>query len=444
MPEPGESDIFLEHLRDISHRTAQALATTGFDGLLLQAGDPTPYFLDDQSYPFRAHPPFRRWVPLADTAGSFLYFEPGHRPRLIFHKAADFWHKSTDLPAAPWVDAFDIRMVKEAAGTRAMLPASLERVAYLGQPFADLQRWNVGALNPQPLVNRLDHDRATKTAYEIACLQEANRIGARGHLAAAAAFHDDGSEFEIHQSFLRACVQREQELPYNAIVALNSAGATLHYQHLSRRPPPHHRSLLIDAGASFAGYGSDITRTWTKHSPDFQALIDGMDALQQQLCSLVRPGADWRDIHLAAVRLIARLLRNSGLVRCQEDQAIDTGIATRFFPHGIGHLLGLQVHDVGGTLAGPEGGDIARPPGHPTLRLTRTLETGFVVTMEPGLYFIDALLKPLRSGPETGLVDWALVDALRPFGGIRIEDDLVVKPEAALNLTRIALAEAAG
>jgi Xaa-Pro dipeptidase len=441
LPEPSPFALFSDHLQDITGRTAGALAASGHDGLLLQAGDPPPYFLDDQHYPFRAHPPFRLWVPLADAAGSFVYVEPGRRPRLVFYKANDFWHKPSELPDEPWVGAFDVAVVDSPAAARAALPASLARVAYVGQPFRELLGWGLGAINPQHLVHRLDFERARKTPYEIACLRDASRLGALGHRAAHAAFCARASEYTIHQAFLQACGQREHELPYNAIVALNEAAATLHYQRLERRAPDAHRLLLIDAGASVAGYGSDITRTWTADdADDFAPLVAGMERLQQRLCARVQPGVDWRDIHLAAVAEVAELLQASGIVRCTAAQAIDSGVAARFFPHGIGHLLGLQVHDVGGTQAAPTGGEIPRPPGHPALRLTRRLEPGFVVTMEPGLYFIDALLQPLRDGPHSALLDWGRIDALRPFGGIRIEDDLVVTATGCENLTRAAFA----
>ncbi len=109
-------------------------------------------------------------------------------------------------------------------------------------------------------------------------------------------------------------------------------------------------------------------------------------------------------------------------------------------PHGIGHLLGLQVHDVGGLQRTAAGGEIPRPPGHPYLRLTRRLEAGFVVTMEPGLYFIDQLLAQARTDARAAHINWQQVEYLRPFGGIRIEDDLVVTAQGSENLTRDAFA----
>src|SRR5690606_29438152 len=108
--------------------------------------------------------------------------------------------------------------------------------------------------------------------------------------------------------------------------------------------------------------------------------------------------------------------------------------------HGIGHLLGLQVHDVAGLAASETGGTIPRPEGHPYLRLTRPLAEGCVVTIEPGLYFIPMLLDGLRLGPHARAVDWDKVEHLRAFGGVRIEDDVLCTVDAPENLTRDAFA----
>ena len=118
------------------------------------------------------------------------------------------------------------------------------------------------------------------------------------------------------------------------------------------------------------------------------------------------------------------------------EEALETRVTSVFLPHGIGHLLVLEVHDVGGFMASPEGGDIERPQGHPYLRLTRVLEPGFVVTMEPGLYFIDQLLEAARADARARRINWSRVGELSRFGGIRIEDNLAVGTGACENLTR--------
>lgn len=434
--------LYGAHLEVIRDRFARALEAEGYDAVLLYSGSAPPVFLDDQHYPFRVNAPFKIWAPLVDVPECFIYFEPGRQPLLAFHRPEDFWHKPADLPRSYWTAEFDIRPIPGRAEARTVLPADLSRTAYIGEPFPELASWGVRAVNPQGLLTRLDYERAIKTPYEVQCLREANRLGMLGHRAAARAFADGASEFEIHLAFLQACGQREQELPYNAIVALNEGAAVLHYQVLQRRPPAEHRSLLIDAGVEFAGYASDITRTYSARDEDFAALIARMDELQQSLCASVRAGVDWRDVHLAAHRLVGELLHEADVTTCDADEAVETGVTGVFLPHGIGHLLGLQVHDVGGTLRSPEGGEIPRPEGHPFLRLTRVLEPGFVVTMEPGIYFIDSLLEQARSDARGSRINWSRVERLRPFGGIRIEDDLVVTPGGCENLTREAFGEA--
>jgi Xaa-Pro dipeptidase len=332
--------------------------------------------------------------------------------------------------------------VSDRATARTLLPEDLSRAAFIGEPFPELDSWGVGAVNPAGLVTRMDFDRAAKTPYELACLREASRLGALGHIAARQAFDAGASEYDIEIAFLEACGLREQELPYNPIIALNKEAAVLHYQVLARRAPAERLSMLIDAGADFAGYASDITRTYSAADADFAKLVTEMDHVQQALCNSVRAGVDWRDVHLSSHRLIAELLHDSGIIKCDADEAVETGLSSVFLPHGLGHLLGLQVHDVGGLQKAPEGGSIPRPEGHPYLRLTRVLEENFVVTMEPGLYFIDQLLEQARADHRGAKIDWARIEQFRPFGGIRIEDNLAITASGCENLTRDAFAKA--
>jgi Xaa-Pro dipeptidase len=195
-------------------------------------------------------------------------------------------------------------------------------------------------------------------------------------------------------------------------------------------------SLLIDAGAEFGGYASDITRTFSYDDAEFAALIRRFDELQLKLCSQVKAGVDWRDIHQASYRAISEFLRESGIINVGADEAVDSALTTVFYPHGIGHLLGLQVHDVGGTQGSPDGKQIDRPYNHPFLRLTRKLEEGFVVTVEPGVYFIDQLLNEAKQKPAGKMIEWKRVEQLKKFGGIRIEDDVVALNGSHENLTR--------
>jgi Xaa-Pro dipeptidase len=244
-------------------------------------------------------------------------------------------------------------------------------------------------------------------------------------------------------AYLDAAKQTDLELPYSNIIALNEHGAVLHYTDLNHAPPAHAHSFLIDAGASFHGYASDITRTYAgRDAREFGALIDAVDEAQRGFASKVRAGQSYPDLHVHAHHVLAGILRDQGFIRMSPESAVESGVSSTFFPHGLGHGIGLQVHDVAGFQESERGGTIPKPKGHPYLRLTRTLEPGMVTTIEPGLYFIDMLLAELRSKPEAKDVAWDKVDAFRKYGGIRIEDDVVCTDAAPENLTRDAFAAA--
>jgi Xaa-Pro dipeptidase len=436
MSQPAISALYAGHLREMMARVDRALAAQGYEGLIVASGSPRYLYLDDNSYPFKPNPRYRSWVP-DGTADCFVVYRPGSRPSLIFHQPDDYWYMPPALPEGYWVGSFDLKVVKSPAELKQSLGSAM-RWAVLGEPSAATE--GLGDHDPVALTNLLDYARATKTPYEVECMARASAAGVRGHRAAEAGFRAGASEYEIHLSYCRATGAREEELPYNNIIAFDTHAAVLHYQHLERKRAPTVRSFLIDAGAQFAGYSSDITRTYASAHGDFQSLIDALDAAQLKLADLVRPGRDYREIHLAAHRAIAGILVEHGIARGTPEAAVAEGVTSVFFPHGIGHLLGLMVHDAGGFMAGPEGGTRPNPAGHPYLRLTRDLEPGFVVTVEPGIYFIESLLAKAKGNGTGRMIDWKRVEALQPFGGIRIEDNVVADAGAPRNLTREAFA----
>jgi Xaa-Pro dipeptidase len=366
-----------------------------------------------------------------------LQLMPGRPPRLLYVAPKDFWHSPPEIPDGPWTGLFSLEVLADPGMAVSSVNQYPGKTAWIGEERPPVEAWDC---NPPALLTRLEQARCLKSPYELACLREATRIGVTGHLAAERAFLNGSAEYDIHLAFLAAVRQPEAELPYPPIIALNDHAATLHYQRRDTRAPARSLSLLIDAGAGWRGYASDITRSWAKNPGLFGSLIDGVHALQQELCNAVAPGVDWRELHFTAHRLVARLLRNAGVIRMEPEEALASGVSAAFLPHGLGHLLGLQVHDVGGFRPAADAEPIARPPGHPALRLTRKLAPGMVVTVEPGVYFIDSLLARLRAGPHAGTVNWPLVEGLAACGGIRIEDNVVVTPSGHDNLTRTAFA----
>lgn len=433
------SAAYAHHLDTLQQRAEDALARCGFDALLIASGVEKYAFLDDRPYLFQPNPHFKHWLPLTQHPHSWLLIRPAQKPLLIYYQPDDYWHVPPAAPSGFWVEHFEIRIISAPEQARQHLPQA-GRLAVIGEADAALE--GLTPNNPPALLNLLHYARACKSEYELAQMRAASAKAVRGHAAARQAFVAGASEAQIHAAYLAACGHTDRDLPYGNIVALNEHGAVLHYQYQDPTRPAASRSLLIDAGAQVAGYAADITRSWSAGDAEFDALLAAMEAAQQALVDEVRAGVDYRSIHLSAHARIATILKQLGIVTAMSEEAmLAERITSTFLPHGVGHLLGLQVHDVGGFMA-DEGGALApKPEGHPYLRLTRTLQPGMVVTIEPGLYFIPTLLKQLRAGPHAGAVNWALVEHLSRFGGVRIEDDVVCRAEGAPeNLTRDAFA----
>ncbi len=435
------SILYRQHIETVQGRVDTALGRAGLDHLVVPSGTLHYQVFDDRDYPFATNPQFKAWAPLTRNPGSWVAYTPGAKPKLVYLQPRDYWHVVPQAPSGYWTREFDVVVIREPGEALQHLPPDPSRCAILGEAQSALGAYVPD--NPSRVVNYLEYHRAYKTPYEIAMMRAASARGVRGHRAAERAFRAGASEFGIHLAYCQAAGQDSDALPYGNIVALDEHAAVLHYMDRGTVAPRPARSFLIDAGASHGGYACDITRTYAADSgSEFQALIDAVDAAQQRMCAQVRAGFDYRQLHLDAHVALAAILRDFGVIRMSPESALESGVSSTFFPHGVGHGIGLQVHDVAGFAASDAGGTLPKPEGHPYLRLTRTLEPGMVVTIEPGLYFIDMLLDELRQGPHANEVDWARVDAFRPYGGIRVEDDVACTDGEPLNLTRDAFAAA--
>ena len=437
------AELYPDHVESVRKRHDHALEQAGAAHAVVFSGAPRYAFLDDNTYPFRANPHFVSWAPLTRLPLSYIVYSPGDTPLLIYYQPHDYWHPVPGAPDGYWTPMFDVRVVHEFDEIASHLPEDRDRCILIGEIDEDVHALGVERINPTAAVNILHYARGSKTPYELACMRLAARRGALGHRAAATAFRDQQPEFAIHQAYCEATSHSDNELPYGNIVAVNEHGAILHYTDLDRDAPEAFRSFLIDAGAQVHGYASDITRTYGDGSPLFTTLLDRMETLQLEVVDSVRAGVDYRNVHLQTHELIADVLVDVELANGDPRDLVSLGVTSAFMPHGVGHLLGVQVHDVGGFMEGESGGTIDPPSGHPYLRLTRVLEEDMVLTIEPGLYIIDMLLDDLRGTPAEARVDWKSVDALRPYGGVRIEDNVRVMRDGCENLTRDAFAELA-
>lgn len=430
--------LFRDHIAALEKSYSSVLARAGYDGVVIHSGSPKRRSMfDDQDWPVRATPHFQHWLPLV-WPHSALVVEPGKKPRLLWNVDLGFWERPMLPESDHFWPSFDVVEVKEVAKLKDLLPNG-KRLAFIGEDVADAAAWGFASadVNPAALLTELDRLRIAKSAYETFCLREANRRACEGHAKVIDEFRrGDHSELKLHLLYLEATAQDDPETPYKNIVALGEHCATLHHVGYSRVAEGA-QSFLLDAGARFCGYDSDITRTACKGkgaaADVFRGLIERMEKLQQQTCREVAVGKPYQDLHNRSHELLAPVLRDLGIASGSDAELVASGVTRKFLPHGLGHSLGLQTHDVGCAQVKPE-------PRNPFLRNTTNVAVGQVFTIEPGCYFIDSLLEELRASPAGKSVNWPLVDELKKFGGVRIEDDLVVGARGTENLTREFLA----
>jgi Xaa-Pro dipeptidase len=425
--------LYLDHLKTRLAFAEKALATTGYDVLVLSSGAPFTYFADDQQAPFHTVPHFRHYCPI-EGPHHVLTLVPGKKPRLVRYAPEDFWYEQLPLGNPFWADGFEITEVATRDAVWETVGKS-GKTAYIGNETDRAQTAGL-ELNPADLTTYLDWGRSYKTPYEIKSLEEATELGARGHQASRTAFLAGASELEIHYAFIQAVGCLDHQLAFPSIAALEPKGATLHYE--NKRSYRNGKVLLMDCGARVRDYASDITRTTIVKTCDdrFASLLKGLEKLQQKACAALKPGVPFGLIHHQAHLDLAALLQSAGILKMDPEESVANGFVRPFMPHGLGHHLGIMVHDVAGRLSGPDGAFQPPPAEHPSLRTTRILEAGHVLTVEPGLYFIPMLLRPFREGPFAACFDWKLIDELIPLGGMRIEDNVVVTKTGNRNLTR--------
>lgn len=439
----SHGDLYPQHLATLDRDLGKALEQAARGGAPVEAvvfhsGRQRVYHADDKLIPFEATPHFRRWVPLAGPEHLVLA-RPGHKPRVVRVAPKDFWYDTEPAPISYWEQSVDLLEVATFAEAVDAI-GSLTGAAYVGgapEAAAELGI-ETDRVEPPALMAPLDWYRAYKTEHEVAMLRVAAEKAAAGHAAARDRFLGGASEIELHRMFLEVSDQLEGQVPYETIVAQDEKSAILHYQHKRGAGASSGQTFLLDAGAACEGYAADITRTWTRAGVHeaFQVLVRGVDALERDLVAMVTPGRPYLEIHVQAHRAIADLLSEVGVVDVSGEEAFERGLTRPFFPHGVGHQLGLQVHDVGGHQAGPDGGRVPPPEEYPFLRNTRIVEEGHVLTIEPGLYFIPMLLDELRAEELGKAVRWDLVDQLVRYGGIRIEDNIVCTADGPYDFTR--------
>ncbi len=429
--------LYAEHVVTLTKGFVQALEAEGLDAVAIHSGSlALRSSYDDQFWAMNPVPMFSYWAPVR-WPDCVLHLSKQRSPRLIVLRDLSFWERPAEPDWSLIREGLElVEVSNEEDLKRAVGPTP--KTAFIGEGTGPAKLLGIERTNPPGLIDRLHDLRVFKTPYEIECHAEASRTGARGHRAAAEAFAaGERSELGLHLRFLEATRQDDADTPYKNIVALGDAGAILH--HVTYRDVPGAKSFLIDAGASHLGYPSDITRTYAADRSLFAELLQGMEALQQRIVSKIAVGMPYEQLHDDSHYELAGVLIELGIATASAEACVECGVTRKLYPHGLGHSLGIQVHDVGCRKKAPKA-------NNPFLRNTRTIEPGQLFTIEPGVYFIDTLLDELKASAHAGMVDWQKIDALRPYGGIRVEDNVVVQPKSSRanvrNLTREAFAAA--
>ncbi|MDE6871651.1 MAG: aminopeptidase P family protein [Bacteroidales bacterium] len=292
----------------------------------------------------------------------------------------------------------------------------------------------------EELVRAIISMRLIKEPCEISEIDKACEIGYLMHTAARQGCKPGTPEQEIVGRMEGVTISRGWGVSFTTI--LSQHGETLHNHSHNMTITPGNL-LLVDAGAeSNTHYASDFTRTYpcsgrfTQRQRDIYDIVENCNELAFKLC---RPGTTYRDIHIAVAKNMLEGLKSLDIVRGDVDSMAAEGIAGLFMPHGLGHNMGIDVHDMedlGENLVGYDD-DQKRSSqlGLGSLRMARRLHPGHVITDEPGIYFIPALIaKWKEDGTDKGFVNYQKLEAYNDFGGIRLEDDILITEDGARHL----------
>ncbi|XP_055538050.1 xaa-Pro dipeptidase isoform X1 [Wyeomyia smithii] len=284
--------------------------------------------------------------------------------------------------------------------------------------------------------------RVIKSPAEIEVLRYVARVSSDAHKQVMKQIRPGWHEYQGESVFLHHSysVGGCRHMSYTCICGAGSNSAILHYGHAGS---PNDRLIqdgdmcLFDMGANYGGYTSDITCSFPvngKFTDDQKLVYNAVLAARDAVCASAKDGVSWVDMHLLANRVMLGELKKGGLLKGEVEDMMAAGLNAIFQPHGLGHLLGLDVHDVGGYLSHcPE-----RPnePGVNRLRMARKLKAGMYVTIEPGCYFIEPLLNKAFADPNMSqFLKKQEIDRFRNFGGVRIEDDVLITENGIENFT---------
>ena len=374
-----------------------------------------------QTYPFMPHPAY--------------FWLTGRRREneVVLYSPAEGWiefQKSIPAEEAVWEGERQDLLVNDPGKSLGELEPTLRR-------FASVYRLGASGSTEGKAFNlrtALDQTRRVKDEAEIRLIRELADIAAHGYRKIAVALRPGITELEIQLAFENEVLhQGAQGVPYETIVGSGSNSAILHALPTRKMIAPN-EFVLVDAGCAIHDYCVDITRMFASSEPlseRHHQLYRIVHRALEECIAMSAPGIQWRDVHLHAGRVITEGLLELGLLKGNLDSLLEKEVGSLFFPHGVGHLVGLRVRDTGQEEnINPKTYMGAR------LRVDLKLEEGHLITVEPGCYFIPSLLNdPERRKKYHEDVNWKELEHWLPIGGVRIEDNILITREGNDNLT---------
>ncbi len=294
----------------------------------------------------------------------------------------------------------------------------------------------------EPFIRAVVSLREIKDEYEIAEIERMIDVAYEMHTTAMKMARPGVKEQQIAGAIQGITLSHEGPVSFPVIVTVN--GQTLHNNYYGN-VLQQGQLLLVDAGAESANhYASDITRTtpvggkFNQRQKDIYQIV--LEANKKGI-EAIEPGKPYRDVHLLAARIVAQGLKDLGLMKGNVDDIVEQGAHALFFPHGLGHMMGLDVHDMEGLGEDYVGYDETMKRssqfGLAFLRLAKPLKPGHVLTVEPGIYFIPELIDLWRGENKfTDFINYDRLESYKDFGGIRIEDDVLVTDKGSRVLGR--------
>lgn len=398
------------------------------DLLLVFSGEPItkPGGLD-QTYDFLVHPEYY-WLSGLQRPWGVLAYSP-----------SDGWVdfvKATSKEEMVWeghATTFDAKDISELEPYLAK--GKFKRTVLLGQPTPkQILLGNAQSEFLFEVQEALNRERRIKDEAEIALIKKAALAAHAGYKRLDEIIRPGITERQVQLEYEHATLMAgADKFPYNSLVGTGTNASILHAIP-SKRVLKEGDIMVVDAGADILDYCVDITRTYpvngtfTQQQKDIYHLVLKSQVAAIQLC---KPKTEWSSIHLAAARILTEGLKELKIFKASVDECMESGATAVFFPHGVGHMMGLRVRDVGGKPnPAPKSYAGAR------IRVDLPLEENFLMTVEPGLYFIKGLMQDseLREKYQNQ-INWSEADKWQHFGGVRIEDDILIQASGPMNLT---------